>query len=190
MFSFTKKWLYRTCVASVLVAALPLLGGQGRCWAQQPNWRPDDPALRGRMPQAYSQFIQRPQPVEPTLSEEERQRVLHLQKVEEQQHRLARLRSTVAYEGKDKNHELKVVAHGRKFEVGHVSSADDEGFTLLDSETNQESRFAYSEIEAVYVVRTPGENTRRTLEATGFGLLFIVSLPLAIFGGIIGWDGC
>jgi hypothetical protein len=190
MFSLIKKWFYGTGSASVLVAALLLAGGHGRCWAQQPNWRPDDPALRGRMLQAYSQFIQRPQLVEPTLSEKERQRVLHLQKVEEQQHRLARLRSTVAYEGKEKNHELKVVAHGRKFEVGHVSSIDDEGFTLLDSETYQESRFGYSEIEAVYVVRTPGESARRTLEATGSGLLFILAFPFVLLAGITGWDGC
>lgn len=60
----------------------------------------------------------------------------------------------------------------------------------MDSETQQEMHFQYSEIEAVYVVRSRGENAKRTAEGICLGVLGIVTLPLTILAGIIRWDGC
>jgi hypothetical protein len=71
-----------------------------------------------------------------------------------------------------------------------VSATTGQGFTIVDSESRQEIGIQYSEIEAIYVVRSRGENAKRTVEGVGFGLLGIVTLPLTILAGIIGWDGC
>lgn len=158
--------------------------------AQEPIWRANDLTLRGRMPQVYSQTLPRPQPPQVTLSEEERQRILQLQKSEDQQRRVKRLVYIVEVEGIEKKHVLKVVPKGQKFQTGRASSTNGEGFTFLDAETQQEIYFPYSEIQAAYVVRTPGEKARRVGEGIGVGALSIITLPLTILGYIIGWDGC
>lgn len=189
MFWLIEKWLSRIVFVFFLTASL-LAGAGGRCLAQEPIWRANDLTLRGRMPQAYSQTLPRPQPLQVTLSEEERQRILQLQKSEEEQRRLKRLVYIVEVEGIEKKHALKVVSKGQKFQTGRISSTNGEGFTLLDAETQQETYFPYSEIQAVYVLRTPGENARRVGEGIGVGALSIITLPLTILGYIIGWDGC
>lgn len=189
MFSLIEKWLPRIVFVFFLTASL-LAGAGGRCLAQEPIWRASDLTPRGRMPQAYSQTIPQPQPPQITLSEEERQRILRLQKSEEQQRRLKRIVCIIEIEGIEKKHVLKVVPKGQKFQTGRASSTNGEGFTFLDAETQQETYFPYSEIQAVYVVRTSGENARRVGEGIGLGALSIITLPLAILGYIIGWDGC
>jgi hypothetical protein len=83
-----------------------------------------------------------------------------------------------------------VVSKGRRLQAGFVLIATHMGFTLLDSQTLQEIHVPYSDIEAIYVVRTRGENAKRFAEGIGIVLLFIVTLPWTILGGISGWDGC
>jgi len=140
MFSLIEKWLPRIVFVFFLTALL-LTGAGGRCLAQEPIWRANDLTLRGRMPQAYSQTLPRPQPPQVTLSEEERQRILQLQKSEDQQRRVKRLVYIVEVEGIEKKHVLKVVPKGQKFQTGRASSTNGEGFTFLDAETQQEIYF-------------------------------------------------
>jgi hypothetical protein len=123
-------------------------------------------------------------------SEKERMRKWKLQEEEAERKRLSGFTRIVESEGLEKGHQLRVVPKGRRLQIGFVSTTTDTGFTLLDSETLLEIDIPYSEIEAIYVVRTRGENARRFAEGTGIVLLFIVTLPLTILGGISGWDGC
>jgi hypothetical protein len=175
----------------IFVVGLMLLACVMECAAQVANFRAGDRTNMERMmpnhsPAAFGFELPKP----PTESEQERLRKWKLREAEAERERIERLVRTVELEGLARGHELKVVPRGRRFRAGHVSATDGQGFTLTDPETQQEIHFQYSEIDAVYVVHSRGGNAKRTVEGIGFGLLGIVTLPLMILAGIIGWDSC
>ena len=177
----------------VFLVGLMLLACVLECSAQVANSRADDRTNMERMMPNHSPAALGFEPPKPPIeSEQERLCKWKLKEAEAEaeRERIRRLVRTVELEGLARGHELKVVPKGRRFGAGHVSVTDGQGLTLTDPETQQEIHFQYSEIEAVYVVRSRGENARRTVEGVGFGLLGIVTLPLTIIAGIIGWDGC
>jgi Na+-transporting methylmalonyl-CoA/oxaloacetate decarboxylase gamma subunit len=175
----------------VFVVGLMFLACAMECSAQVANSRADDRTNMERMMPNHSPAALGFEPLSPPIeSEQERLRKWELKEAEAERERIRRLVRAVQLEGLARGHELKAVPRGRRFRAGHVSATDGQGFTLTDPETQQEIHFQYSEIEAVYVVRSQGENAKRTVEGVGYGLLGIVTLPLMILAGIIGWDGC
>jgi hypothetical protein len=161
------------------------------CSAQVPVPRAAGRApMQGTLPGYFPPTFNSEFPSSSMPSEEERMRRWKLQEKEAERKRLTGFSRTVEFEGLENDNELRVVPKGRRLRVGFVSTTNDAGFTLLDSETQQEIHLLYSEIEAIYVVRSRGENAKRSAEDLGMALLFIVTLPLTILAGISGWDGC
>jgi hypothetical protein len=161
------------------------------CSAQVPvPWAAGRAPMQGTLPGYSRPTFNSEFPSSPMPSEEERMRKWKLQEKEAERKRLAGFSRTVEFEGLENGNELRVVPKGRRLRAGFVSTTNDAGFTLLDSETQQAIHLPYSEIEAIYVVRSRGENAKRFAEDVGMALLFIVTLPLTILAGISGWDGC
>jgi hypothetical protein len=102
-------------------------------------------------------------PNPPIESEQERVRKWKLREAEAERERIWH---TFALEGLARGHELKVVPNGRRFRVGYVSATSGQGFTMVDSGSRQEIDIRYSEIEAIYFVRSRGENAKSTVEAS------------------------
>jgi hypothetical protein len=185
-----KKKLGRT-EGIVFVVGLMLLACVTECSAQVANPRVNDRTQMERMmPNYLPAALGFAPPNPPTESKQERLRKWKLREAEAERERIGRLVRTVELEGLARGHELKVVPKGGRFRVGYVSATSGQGFTIVDSESRQVIGIQYSEIEAIYVVRSRSENAKRTMEGVGFGLLGIVTLPLTILAGIIGWDGC
>lgn len=161
------------------------------CSAQVPGqWVDGRAPMQGTFPGYSPPTFNSEFPGSSMPSEKERMRKWKLQEEEAERKRLSGFTRIVESEGLEKGHQLRVAPKGRRLHVGFVSTTTDTGFTLLDSKTLREVDIPYSEIEAIYVVRTRGENAKRFAEGIGIVLLFIASLPLTILGGISGWDGC